>query len=152
MMQASEVIKHISIGGIGAGFGSALRALFTIVIAPLGCISSPPITSTDYNFPIATFISNLLGAFILGCVGRLGTNGRITIHTTLFFGAGFCGGLTTFSSYAVEILLSLHYKWIGQAIIYFISTQIGGLLVFAISWYITNYYFPKKVIANNNGS
>jgi fluoride exporter len=52
------------------------------------------------TWPIATLTVNLLGCFVLGLLltqrDRLGSDGLLLLAT------GFCGGFTTFSTFAVE--------------------------------------------------
>ena len=56
--------------------------------------------SGDHAFPWALVIVNVVGAFGLGLVAfRTATGHRETLR--LGVGVGFCGGLTTFSAFAV---------------------------------------------------
>jgi CrcB protein len=54
-------------------------------------------------WPWATFTVNLVGAFILGwLLTRLAERTAPDRHWRLFLGTGFCGALTTFSTFQVE--------------------------------------------------
>ena len=54
-------------------------------------------------WPWATFIVNLAGAFILGWVlTRLAERVAPSRHWRVFAGTGFCGALTTFSTFQIE--------------------------------------------------
>ena len=53
---------------------------------------------TDTVFPVGTFVVNLTGAFLLGVLMALDPTHRLG----LFFGTGFVGGYTTFSTWMVE--------------------------------------------------
>jgi CrcB protein len=55
------------------------------------------------QWPWATFIVNLVGALILGwLLTRLAERTAPSRHWRLFAGTGFCGALTTFSTFQVE--------------------------------------------------
>jgi CrcB protein len=50
------------------------------------------------QFPLATFLINLSGSFLLGVLLASGTGSLMQ----LFLGTGFLGGFTTFSTFQVE--------------------------------------------------
>jgi CrcB protein len=55
------------------------------------------------EWPWATFIANLAGAFILGwLLTRLAERTAPSRYWRFFAGTGFCGALTTFSTFQVE--------------------------------------------------
>jgi fluoride exporter len=52
----------------------------------------------DLGWPWGTFVANVLGSFLLGCSTALAVDGwRFAL-----LAIGFCGGLTTYSSFAVQ--------------------------------------------------
>jgi fluoride exporter len=52
----------------------------------------------DKTWPWGTFSANVIGSFLLGCTTALAIDGwRFAL-----FAVGFCGGLTTYSSFAVQ--------------------------------------------------
>lgn len=53
-------------------------------------------TAAGRSFPWATLAVNTAGAFVLGLVATGGATTRLVV------GTGFCGALTTFSTFAVE--------------------------------------------------
>jgi CrcB protein len=58
----------------------------------------------DARFPLATFLINVSGSFILGVIGGL-VAGRAVPYgdaLRLALGVGFCGGFTTFSTFSFE--------------------------------------------------
>lgn len=80
------------ITGIGAAIGALVRYNLTAFIkGKLGT-----------NFPIATLIINLTGAFLLGIVKDT--------EFALLVGTGILGGYTTFSTYNVELLTLIRNK------------------------------------------
>ena len=80
---------------VGGGVGSVARWLISLV--PFG-------STADAGFPVATFITNVIGAFCIGFIVGLAVPASAAAHarTTLLLKTGFCGGFTTFSTFALE--------------------------------------------------
>lgn len=81
----------------GAGFGACLRYVLGLGLNPL----FPPV-------PLGTLASNLLGAYLAGVIAtvflmRTGYPDGLR----LFLITGFLGGLTTFSSFSLEMVALL---------------------------------------------
>jgi CrcB protein len=89
-------------------------------------------TTTD-GFPWPTFAANITGAFIIGLIIVLVLE-RLpsTRYVRPLVGTGFCGGLTTFSTLAVEIDLLVKAGRVGLAIGYLAASLGAGMIaVFA---------------------
>ncbi len=76
-----------------------------------------PATLTPSPFPLAILTVNVLASLVLGLVtgwimGR--TTGE---ETRLLIGVGFCGGLSTFSSFSNDTLLLLQNGRTGAALL-----------------------------------
>lgn len=96
------------ITGIGAAIGALVRYNLTAFIkGKLGT-----------NFPIATLIINLTGAFLLGIVKDT--------EFALLVGTGILGGYTTFSTYNVDLLTLIRNKDWNKACSYFVLSGIFG--------------------------
>lgn len=58
----------------------------------------------DSLFPWGTFTVNVVGCLILGLVTGAVTEGAAGSHVQLLLGTGFCGALTTYSTFSYETL------------------------------------------------
>ena len=85
-----KTILYIAIGG---AVGSVLRFLTTFLVSKYW----------SNNFPLATFIVNIIGCFLIGLfVGYLAKNQLEDSNLKWFLVTGLCGGFTTFSAFGME--------------------------------------------------
>ena len=82
----------------------------------------------------ATFSVNIVAAFALGLVLAMHQKGGVAIGTSpfiLLIGVGFFGSLSTFSTFAVELLNTLReHRW-SEALVLAVGSILGGLLAAA---------------------
>ena len=85
-----------------------------------------------HAFPLATFITNMAGSFILGWLTTFLPRFKfIHPYFAKALGTGLIGSFTTFSTFSVETVeLIFASKW-GMAILYVLLSLWGGLL---FSW------------------
>ena len=78
--------------GLGGMFGAVCRYL-------LGLLPVKP----QNSFPLITFCINAIGAFLIGAIVALSVrHTSVNPRLILFLKVGFCGGFTTFSTFALE--------------------------------------------------
>jgi CrcB protein len=109
---------------LGGGIGAAARYLTDRAVR----------AHRHGRFPLGTLIVNLAGALILGAVS--GATG-LPAWASAALGTGFCGGLTTFSTFMVEGVelakygatgMRLAAADVGLAAWYLLISVAGGLL------------------------
>lgn len=88
--------------------------------------------TTSGAWPWATFVVNIVGAFVLGAllesVARSGASAGRLQRIRLFGGTGFCGSLTTYSTFAVDVDLLIRDKAAGIAVGYLVASLVAGLV------------------------
>lgn len=85
------------------------------------------------GFPLGTFVVNVVGSFIIGALlGLAERNSFITPTMNVLLVTGFCGGFTTFSSFADDIFLMLQQRhWALFALYTGLSLILGIAMVWA---------------------
>lgn len=101
------------------------------------------------SFPLSTLFVNLLGAFLLGtlleALSRRGPDAGLLRTVRLLVGTGFMGAFTTYSTFAVEANQLVRHGSLTVALLYVVTSIIGGLMVCAIGIKIAATYHSKKV-------
>jgi CrcB protein len=86
------------------------------------------------SWPWATFAANVVGAFLLGLFAtRLQERLPPSTYRRPLLGTGFCGGLTTFSTFQVELVELADHGRVGLAAGYVCASLATGLAAAAIA-------------------
>lgn len=112
-------VISLTLAIIAGGLGASLRYAST-VIAP----------AKKDGFPFAVFVVNAVGSLLVGLFTALLANALVTPEVAFVLVAGFCGGLTTMSTFAVDSIERLragHWLLAGLNIVG--STAVGLLSV-----------------------
>lgn len=92
--------------GLGGALGSMLRYFLSTTIKNQG------------DFPLGTFITNVVGSFLIGLIAFYAEKNNLDSRLVLFLKVGFCGGFTTFSTFAFEIFKMGESNKFGTGIFY----------------------------------
>ncbi len=103
----------VGVGGMVGSIARYLVAEFFRARLPLG-------------FPYGTLTVNIVGCFLIGVVlGVVGRWSGISMELRLLLATGFCGGFTTFSSFAYEVIELIGAHRIGVAVAY-VAGSVGA--------------------------
>jgi CrcB protein len=120
-----KTILYIAIGG---AIGSVLRYLTSVVISKYW----------SNHFPLATFIINILGCFLIGLlIGILQKNNLADSNLKWFLITGFCGGYTTFSAFGLENIALLQNNNSALAFLYIGLSVILGLFAVWLGLFVS---------------
>ena len=107
---------------LGASVGAPLRYLVDRVIQ----------TKLDTVFPWGTLTANLTGCLVLGFLVAAVTGLPVAVQATL--GTGFCGALTTYSTFSYETLRLVEGGARFYAIAYVVASLVGGFGAAGLGW------------------
>lgn len=88
----------------------------------------------DTVFPLGTLISNLTGAFALGALTAATRHLGLPDQASLAAGAGFCGALTTFSTFTFETIRLLEDGALLEAVSNTLASLLAGILAAAAGY------------------
>lgn len=125
------MLNSIFLVGIGGAAGSIARFLTGYYVNKF--IASP--------FPYGTFTANLLGCFIIGLVfGMVVRFEWFTPELRLLLATGFCGGYTTFSTFAYENLNLLQTQQYHTFAVYTLISLSAGIVAVAAGLFLINKF------------
>ncbi|MFS4481617.1 fluoride efflux transporter CrcB [Hyunsoonleella sp. 2307UL5-6] len=115
---------------LGGGLGSVLRYIIGKFL-----------NTASNGIPYGTFVVNIIGSLLIGIIlGLAAKSDALTQNHTLLLATGFCGGFTTFSTFAYENNIFLkNGDFVSFALYTVGSFAIGFIAVFAglylVKWY-----------------
>ncbi len=112
-----SIFVNFLVAGCGAFFGGGVRKLL-----------SDWLNGDDKPFPVGTFIANAVGSLLIGVLLTMFQTGELTGMMNVFLATGFCGGLTTFSSFASGINRLMFFGSTGLAVVYIVLNMVLGIL------------------------
>lgn len=114
-------MKMMLLAGVGGFVGTCLRYL-TGRLCHLWTLG---------GFPLGTFVVNVVGCFVIGALLGLAERENILSPTmNVMLVTGFCGGFTTFSSFADDIFLLMQQRsWMLLTLYAGLSLVLGVAMV-----------------------
>lgn len=121
-------MKNYLIVGIGSALGGMTRYFLSNFVYKF----------LEPIFPYGTLVVNVVGSFLIGIfLFYLNANELISSEVRIFLTIGFCGGLTTFSTFTYEtfeLIQNSEFLFAGLNIILnLFLTLLGILIAFIIS-------------------
>ena len=115
---------------LGGGLGSVFRYIIGLKL-----------NNFENGIPYGTLLANVLGSLIIGVFfGYLTKHGTLNENHTLFIATGFCGGFTTFSTFAYENYLFLKGNDYLSMLPYLILTFALGISAVFLGLYLAKLF------------
>lgn len=119
-------MKQVLLVFLGGGLGSVARYWFSLKL-----------NNFENAIPFGTLLANVLGSLLIGVIlGYSAKTGVLNEQHSLLLATGFCGGLTTFSTFAYENHLFLKGNDYFTMIPYLAATFILGIAAVFLGMYL----------------
>jgi CrcB protein len=110
-----------------------LVALGAAIGAPLRYLADRAVQARhDSVFPWGTWCVNVSGSFLLGLLATGLTEGGVSGGVMAMLGAGFCGALTTYSTFGYETFRLLEDGSRAYALVNVAGSVVGGVVAAVI--------------------
>lgn len=97
---------HAAAISVGGAVGACLRASIYVLAARVFTVGPWA------GYPHGTYLANTLGSLILGILSGLTLSLHVSIDVRDLIGTGFCGSLTTFSTFSNDAFsLAEAHRW-----------------------------------------
>ena len=121
-----KLILAISVGSVAGGLLRWFLSLKLNVIA--------------FTIPLGTLVANLIAGYIIGFAIAFFNHSTLSSEWRLLIITGFCGGLSTFSTFSAEIVNFLQEGRIGWGLTT-IAIHVAGSVLMTFLGVLTYQYF-----------
>lgn len=120
-------MKQLILVFVGGGFGSVLRFII-----------GKWLNNSESGIPFGTLAANVIGSLLIGIIlGLAAKNSNLlTQNQTILLATGFCGGFTTFSTFAYENHVFLKTGDFTSFALYTIASFIVGFLAVFLGMFL----------------
>jgi len=116
---------------VGGGAGALLRYLIAVVMP----------TASANVFPWSTFVTNIVGCFLMGLLFSWFQLNSASSTVKLLLMVGVLGGFTTFSSFAIEFISLINAGESLKAFLYFLASNVVGFSMAFVGLILGNLLF-----------
>ena len=109
-----------------------LVAAGALVGAPLRLLASRVAGRGGRDPAPGTLVVNVVGSAVLGALLGLAA---VPAGVVALVGTGFCGTLTTFSTFGLDVVRLIEERRLGQAVAYLAATLVLGIAAAAGAWH-----------------
>lgn len=125
------MLKNLFLVFVGGGAGSVLR--YGLQLAG----------SRNLQPHWLTLVANVAASLIIGILLGLLDNHRLSEGSRLLLAVGFCGGLSTYSSFAADVLMLGRRHDFAAALLYFAASNVLSLLAVAGGFYAVARFITR---------
>lgn len=95
------------------------------------------------TLPPGTLVANIIGGYIIGlAIAFFSQNNEIAPEWRLLIITGFCGGLTTFSTFSAEVVTLLQagrYAWASASIAVHVGCSLIATIAGLMTWQLVRH-------------
>ncbi|MFR1113224.1 MAG: fluoride efflux transporter CrcB [Blautia sp.] len=118
--------------GLGGFVGSVMRYGLSLV-------------QVRWEFPVMTFLTNILGAVLIGLIAQMAQEtSLLSPRLLLFLKTGVCGGFTTFSTFSQESVTLLENQQVKTASVYMVLSVLCCVLGVTLGKWIGGIVFLNR--------
>lgn len=118
------MLRNILLVALGGAIGSVCRYFLSFM---------------NTSFPWGTFVVNILGSLLIGLLVGLVSKGALSSEMKLLLLTGFCGGFTTFSTFANESFGMMKAGDVLLMALYVGASIVIGILAVWLGMNISNH-------------
>jgi len=115
---------------VGGAVGAPLRYLTDLLVQ----------ARHDSILPWGTLTVNVVGSFVLGIVAAAVAVGGAPGWVMTLLGTGFCGALTTFSTFGFETVRLIEEGSLLEALVNVVASLAAGLAAAAAGWALVSLF------------